>query len=102
MKHPKPNLVPRTKGRDLLARWFEADRTRTRAGLGERLGISGQAVSGWLRAVARPEEGRLRDLLEHATAIPADSWLTKREVEDRAKQVARARGDVAAQRLTGT
>lgn len=101
MKHPRAKPVPRVPGRALLAKWFESDPRRTRAALGDRLGITGQAVSGWLRGVARPDEGRMRDLLQHATGIPAETWMTARERTERAAELARARGDSDA-RPTGT
>jgi transcriptional regulator with XRE-family HTH domain len=81
-------------GRKLLNDWFAANESRTRAGLGERLGISGQAVGGWARGIARPDEGHMRKLLELATegAVPEASWETEKEKAQRSIEIARARG----------
>ncbi len=81
----------------MLEAWFKGDPTRSRVALGERLGITGQAVSGWLRVISRPNEGRERELLEHATGIPVDAWMTDAERIEREAAIAHARGS-----LTGT
>lgn len=83
--------IPNTLGKQLLTDWFGADDKRTRAGLGERLGITGQAVGGWLRGISRPDE-RMRVLLEHATGISADAWATDEERASLERGIARARG----------
>lgn len=89
-KRPDPAPVPRVRGRLLLLKWFNADRTtRTRVGLGQRLGVSGQAVSRWVTGAARPE-GHIRSLLAIVTGVPADEWMTPAERKGRAVAIERA------------
>lgn len=87
-----------TEGQRRLAAWFEEDPSRSRAALGRRLGVTGQAVSQWLRGVQPPDES-LWELLEAATGIAGLAFLTESEKQKRADRLARLdalRNDVAA------
>lgn len=98
---PDTPAVPRVNGRKLLLKWFRDDESRTRVGLGARVGVTGQAVSRWLSGSARPDD-EVRVLLEHVTGVPADSWMTASERERRKAALARALGESERPSKTGT
>lgn len=72
--------MAKTDGRKQLASWIRGDVTRSQAVVARALGVSGPAVSAWIRGVSRPEQHH-RLMLERLTGIAPEAWLTAREVK---------------------
>lgn len=68
----------RTKAQRRLAALLGQSGSVSRAAVGRRLGVTGQAVSAWARGLSRPQYWH-RMALERLFGIPAVDWETNSE-----------------------
>lgn len=61
---------------------------KTQAELAKELGVTPQAVSGWIHGRGRPSP-RLMKQLEESSGIPMRDWLEPQEPEDAAEEPSR-------------
>lgn len=66
-------MAPITKAARDLRRKLTPTPALTQKQLSEKLGVTQQAISAWLRGVARPDLQR-RAQLEELTGVPASDW----------------------------
>lgn len=90
-------MAHRTEGQRRLDAWFEADETRTRASLADKIGVSPQAISMWLSEAnpSVPKEAYWA-LIEAITGIPGRAFLpeaARKEHDEREARLAALRGE---------
>jgi hypothetical protein len=82
MTSPESAVVNEAPGHEALRIWFEADKSRTFAGMARVLNLTPATVSYWCRAEdpARPSSMAIMFALEALTSIPPHAWLRPAEL----------------------
>lgn len=88
-----------------MREWLSADKSRTKAALARKLGVSPPSVHAWFEGQTRPEP-HLRVALHDLTGISPEEWWTEAErasLDATRKRIADAEAEEPAREsLTGT